>query len=210
MVFDFGGGTCDIALFRVAVPRPGEQLKAATLSVSRYHRLGGGDIDAAIVHEVLIPQLQEQNRLKRFDLSFEDKARGAAPALLALAEGLKVGLCSEIWRLKSLGRYEGMKGADIRKTRPGSTTCRLPSGPELVLSSPSLDVTRFDRVLAPFLDLDLRPIPASSSAAAASSRRWSRRSRDTSGTRRSSTSATRRSSRGRSPAGRPSTPCPWP
>jgi molecular chaperone DnaK (HSP70) len=44
LVFDFGGGTCDVAIFRLQFSGKKPTLKAATLAVSRYHRLGGGDI----------------------------------------------------------------------------------------------------------------------------------------------------------------------
>ncbi len=74
LVFDFGGGTCDTAVFRVTVPGPGDPLRAATLSVSRYHRLGGGDVDAAIVHQVLLPRLLSENGLAPHDLDFEEKS----------------------------------------------------------------------------------------------------------------------------------------
>jgi molecular chaperone DnaK len=63
------------------------------LSVSRYHRLGGGDIDRAIVHEVLQPQLLDQNKLDKFSLSFEEKRQKVQSALLTVAEALKHNMC---------------------------------------------------------------------------------------------------------------------
>ncbi len=63
MVFDFGGGTCDVAMFQLLPAKPGQPVRIAPLAVSRYHRLGGGDIDRAIVVDVLLPQLIEQNGL---------------------------------------------------------------------------------------------------------------------------------------------------
>lgn len=71
LIFDFGGGTCDVAVFELGIPQKGSPVKMAPLSVSRYHRLGGGDIDRAIVYDILIPQLLTQNKLSNFDLSFE-------------------------------------------------------------------------------------------------------------------------------------------
>jgi len=68
VVFDFGGGTCDVAVFRLHRPAGGSgQFNVEHLAVSRYYRLGGGDIDAAIVHEVLIPQLCQQNDINPID-----------------------------------------------------------------------------------------------------------------------------------------------
>ncbi len=160
LVFDFGGGTCDTAVFRVTLPAPGEPLRAATLAVSRYHRLGGGDVDAALVHQLLIPRLLDENGLGRHDLDYEEKARVVVPALLGVAEALKVGLCSEIRRLRGLGRREGADSSepdrsDVAKTLPGSYPCRLPDGRDLHLTSPRLTARELDAVLQPFLDEEL-------------------------------------------------------
>ena len=155
LVFDFGGGTCDTAVFRVTVPRPGEPLRAASLAVSRYHRLGGGDVDAAIVHKVLVPRLLAENALGPFDLDFEEKARSVVPALLGVAEALKVGLCSEIRRLRGLGRWDDADRSAVVKTQPGAHSCRLTDGRRLTLTSPALTARELDWVLQPFLDEDL-------------------------------------------------------
>lgn len=48
-MFDFGGGTCDIVIFSLSRTGSG-QLAVAPQSISQFHRLGGGDIDAAIVY----------------------------------------------------------------------------------------------------------------------------------------------------------------
>jgi molecular chaperone DnaK len=100
LVFDFGGGTCDVAVFKILLPGRRAQLKVAPLAVSRYHRLGGGDIDLAILHEVLIPQIVAQNGLAEHDLTFDDKHRVLAPAFLSVAEFLKISLCLTIAKLK--------------------------------------------------------------------------------------------------------------
>ena len=98
VVFDFGGGTCDIAVFKVD-PEP---MTIAALSVSRYHRLGGSDIDAAIVHQILIPQLIERNGVQLNDVTFSDRKLRLEPALLGIAETLKTQICEEIDRLQRL------------------------------------------------------------------------------------------------------------
>lgn len=155
LVFDFGGGTCDVAIFRVSIAKDGGQILMAPLTVSRYHRLGGGDIDAAIVHEVLIPQIVEQNHLPPFDLAYEDKAYSIAPAFLSIAEALKIGLCKEIARLKKLGKYpDGEDRKTVFKKNPGLSECRLKDGRVLSLQSPILDAVRFEALLQPFLDRD--------------------------------------------------------
>ena len=93
VVFAFGGGTCDVAVFSIHASEKEAPIKISPLSVSRYHRPGGGDIDRAILYDMLIPELVEQNGLGQFDLSFEDKKKFIEPALLSVAEALKISLC---------------------------------------------------------------------------------------------------------------------
>jgi molecular chaperone DnaK (HSP70) len=155
VVFDFGGGTCDVAVFRAHKHADGiGQLNVETLAVSRYHRLGGGDIDAAIVHDVLIPQLCKQNDIRPIDLSYEDKKLHIEPALLGLAEMLKVGLSIETRRLMSFEKYAKADKAHVVKTQPGVHHCML-GGRSLALSSSKLTASEFENVLRPFLDQDL-------------------------------------------------------
>jgi molecular chaperone DnaK len=153
LVFDFGGGTCDVAVFEVRFGAPRTAPTISPLAVSRYHRLGGGDIDTAIVHEILVPQVIEQNGLSEFDLSFDDKKNFVEPALLSVAEALKVGLCSEIRRLEAFGKYANADKASIVKVQPGLHRFRT-SRRELTLQSPRLTAAEFEKTLDPFLDDD--------------------------------------------------------
>ena len=49
------------------------KVKVASRSVSRFHRLGGGEIDLAVLHRVLVPQLLREKSLDEFALSFREK-----------------------------------------------------------------------------------------------------------------------------------------
>ena len=155
VVFDFGGGTCDVAVFRIQRNQDKiGSLNIAPLAVSRYHRLGGGDIDAAIVHEILIPQLCEQNNINLMDLKFSDKKHNIEPALLGVAEMLKEGLSIEIRRLKSFSKYDDQAKSRLTKTHPGTFYCRL-GKQTATLTSPKLTAKQFERILEPFFDQDL-------------------------------------------------------
>ena len=156
VVFDFGGGTCDVALFEMRPPKRGGRagIWVAPLAVSRYHRLGGGDIDRAIVVDVLIPQLLKQNELHGYALDYRAKADYVIPALLGCAESLKIGLCREIARLKKFGRYEEERTKLVQKN-PGVYPCTLRDRTTLRLQSPTLSVAEFETVLEQFLDRDL-------------------------------------------------------
>jgi hypothetical protein len=124
------------------------------LAVSRYHRLGGGDIDRAILFDALIPQLVEQNRINSVELSFDDKRYFIEPALLGVAEALKIGLCNEIARLRAFGQYDSSDKSKVVKTQPGSHACRVGER-VLQLNSPTLTAAQFEELLKPFLDTDL-------------------------------------------------------
>ncbi len=149
LVFDFGGGTCDVALFRLWSAREG--LQAEWLAVSRYHRLGGGDLDAAIVHEVLIPQVVAQQGWSPLDLSYEEKKRYLEPAYLELAETLKINLSREISRLQQFNKYETADKTQILVRQPGAYPCQLPTR-QVTLQAPILRASDFEALLAPFLD----------------------------------------------------------
>ena len=144
VVFDFGGGTCDVAVFRLRRFRQGRRGRRMA-GDSRYHRLGGCDIDAAIVHEALVPELCRQNEINPADLSFDDKKLRIEPALLGLAEMLKVGLCIETSRLRSFGKYEAADKEGIMKTQPGVHHCKL-GDRNLTLSSPRLTAAKFEEL----------------------------------------------------------------
>ena len=159
VVFDFGGGTCDVAIFNIHVPEPGGQLQIAPLAVSRYHRLGGGDIDLSIFHEVLVPQIIEQNNLQKYDLTFDDKHLVLAPTFLSVAESLKINLCMEITRLKQFGKYDSADKSQIytqlNQIFPSPRSpLQLEEGLTITLNSPRLTAQQFEKVLEPFLDED--------------------------------------------------------
>lgn len=153
LVFDFGGGTCDVAVLRVGAQPQGGGIEVGARAVSRYHRLGGGDIDRVIVYEELIPRLLEENGIGAFDLDFAAKKQALEPALLDLAEGLKEGLCREISRLQSFAKYEQERDGLVRRL-PETRTVTV-DGRELKLTKPELAATRFEELLEPFLDPDL-------------------------------------------------------
>lgn len=163
VVFDFGGGTCDVSVVEISkhageaeLPRLLPSLSDLTMShlaVSRYHRLGGGDIDAAIVHEILIPRLLAENDLGPLDIAFAQKKKGLEPQLLGKAEALKIAISSEINRLIAFGRYgESTDKAAVVVKQP-SVSCKLGEA-VYRLTDTSISAADFERILAPFLDTD--------------------------------------------------------
>lgn len=168
VVFDFGGGTCDVSVVEISKLEDKADCEASAphllpalsglsmshLAVSRYHRLGGGDIDAAIVHEVLIPRLLAENKLGPLDITFAQKKKGLEPQLLGKAEALKIAISSEINRLAAFGRYDDAADKAAIVVRQPSISCKLGSETVYRLSDPSISAAEFERVLAPFLETD--------------------------------------------------------
>ncbi len=139
LVFDFGGGTCDVAVFAVTFAR-NRRPQISPLAVSRYHRLGGGDIDRAIVYEELIPQLVAENGLSKHDLGYDAKRDVLEPLLISVAESLKI----------ELSRSPDLECATQKRTIKVEH-----DGRSLRLTNPKLTRARFDEIVEPFVDLDL-------------------------------------------------------
>lgn len=150
LVFDFGGGTCDIAVLALARGADG-LLAVAPRSISRFHRLGGGDIDAAIVYDVLIPQLITQNNLPPRTFGFAEKRNFLEPALRPIAEALKIGLCKEQARRASLGLT---KDPELKRQFPGRYTLTV-NDKSYELTAPVLSEQALTRVLQPFFDRNM-------------------------------------------------------
>lgn len=150
LVFDFGGGTCDIAVLSLVREADG-LLSVAPRSISRFHRLGGGDIDAAIVYDVLIPQLIAQNNLPPRTFGFAEKRNLLEPALRPIAEGLKIGLCKEQARRASLGLASD---PELKRQFPGRYTLTV-NDKTYELTSPVLSEKALAGVLQPFFDRNM-------------------------------------------------------
>lgn len=139
LVFDFGGGTCDVAVIAVTCAK-GRRPEISPLAVSRYHRLGGGDIDRAIVYEELISQVLSENGLTKHDLGYDAKRVGLEPVLVPIAEQLKVDLASD----------PDLERATVTRT------IRVEHGDRVLrLTNPTISRKRFDELVAPFIDPEL-------------------------------------------------------
>ena len=153
VVFDFGGGTCDVFVARLSPATSGGAFAIETRSVSRYHRLGGGDFDAAIIHNVLIPQLLKENELPPRHFEWTDRKKIIEPALRGCAEALKEGLCREISQLHLHGRYEAADKTKI-VARQAPTKVSV-GGKDYLLVHPELSATQWEEILKPFLDREM-------------------------------------------------------
>ena len=161
MVVDFGGGTCDVALLDASRAADGV-LSVARKGVSRFHRIGGSDVDLVIAAQVLMPLLLEENGIEPFALNYKLKRDFVLPALASLAEQLKKKLSDLVTHRIQLGTFNEDDPA-LRVTLP--TPFDVPTGhpeigvlrlaqPELTLAQMRSATKRFvsSTLLAPLTD----------------------------------------------------------
>lgn len=94
LVFDFGAGTCDISILELGKDNNG--LYSKNISISRFEKLGGNDIDKLIAVDILLPQLLEGSGLSTEDFRTKELNDLIIPKLLAASERLKVKLSENI------------------------------------------------------------------------------------------------------------------
>lgn len=87
MVFDFGGGTCDISLLEIGQSANGFFSK--NIAISKFTRLGGDDIDRYLTYHYLMPRFLEANGKKMEEFRTNEKKQ-IASALYKVAERLKI------------------------------------------------------------------------------------------------------------------------
>ena len=87
LVFDFGGGTCDISILEIGQSANGFFSK--NIAISKFTKLGGDDIDRYITYHYLMPRFLEANGKKKEQFRTNERKQ-IASALYKVAERLKI------------------------------------------------------------------------------------------------------------------------
>lgn len=87
LVFDFGGGTCDISILEIGKSTNG--IYSKNLSISKFTQLGGNDIDRYITYHYILPRFLEFNNKKLTDFRTPER-KAIASQLYKIAERLKI------------------------------------------------------------------------------------------------------------------------
>ncbi len=87
LVFDFGGGTCDISILEITKGAQGMQSK--DLAISKFANMGGIDVDRYITYHYLLPRFLKANNRKAEDFRLAEREQ-IATRLYKYAEELKV------------------------------------------------------------------------------------------------------------------------
>ena len=151
MVVDFGGGTCDVALFEINQVGEG-QIDIARKTVSRFHRLGGGDIDRALANEVLLPKLLKQNGLSMKDISYREKTDFLLPALSSIAEQLKKSISSTINNKILLNNFDADDENILAKLPHTQDFTVDKNGRKLSFAEPSLSLVEMSKALKSYFN----------------------------------------------------------
>ncbi|OFQ08376.1 molecular chaperone DnaK [Prevotella sp. HMSC073D09] len=87
LVFDFGGGTCDISILEIGQNANGFFSK--NIAISKFTKLGGDDIDRYLTYHYLMPRFLKANGKKMEHFRTNEKKQ-IASALYKVAERLKI------------------------------------------------------------------------------------------------------------------------
>ena len=145
-IFDFGAGTCDISILKIAIEDG--LISSQNLAISEFMALGGRDIDYAIATKVLLPQLCGDDKPENI-FSTEELNLLVIPRLCAQAEKLKI-QCSKLINQKGLKKVE-----DLAKNDKSIVGKRI--APILIkkknwkLDKPTISLSQFGEIMKPFL-----------------------------------------------------------
>lgn len=93
VVFDFGGGTCDISILEIGKSANG--LYSKNVAISKFTKLGGDDVDRYITYKYIMPRFFEFNKVKAGDFLTKER-QYIATQLYKVSERLKILLCRKI------------------------------------------------------------------------------------------------------------------
>jgi len=152
LVFDFGGGTCDLVVLKFRYDASQSTgIEVQPQSISPYQQIGGDTIDAAILEAVVWPQVCRQNRIDPDKLTANEQRW--------LADMLRYNVCE---RLKVLvnGRAAKLTVDQFRQEKWDGISERLPLDSYRDFSNKKLtgfaELSAGDlaEVLRPFLETD--------------------------------------------------------
>lgn len=152
LVFDFGGGTCDIAIF--SLNNCGRHLEITPRAVSRYYRLGGSDIDRSILYNLLLPKFFSENNLTEYDFDYDVKRNELEPQLINVAEVLKIDLCKKLSKKEMFKKVSEQQREQMVADYPQKVRVLVDSK-EYFFTSPKISLLEFEKILEPFLDEDI-------------------------------------------------------
>lgn len=161
LVYDYGGGTCDLSLVRAQLDESEVTgVRVTNLAISNYLLLGGDDVDRAVMRGVVWPQILERHG-EAGDLSEVDdieRRRIEDQLTFTAARDLKERISNRISRRrKAESRDSGdawdpftEKQVDLKESTGSKYPIEL-QGRTLSKSAFTITETQFREVMAPFM-----------------------------------------------------------
>jgi molecular chaperone DnaK (HSP70)/Flp pilus assembly protein TadD len=161
LVFDYGGGTLDLSLVRARFDMQNKTgLEVEHLAISEYRRLGGDDVDRAVMQEVVWPQIEEHLGHPRDKLSRDLRQMIEDTLTPTVARMLKEQICRKVSDIASEGKSR--RPREVEAIEPVQRTFeevrmprhfRITSGQFEALMRPFLAVPSEDEDKSPRLSL---------------------------------------------------------
>ena len=152
LVFDYGAGTCDLSLVRARFnPAKSNGLEVTNLAISPYRKLGGDDVDRAVMDKIVWPQIATE--AERASLPAEERRSLEDTLTGTVARGLKERICR---RVQSQFQQDGdwsVATSRIRETYPLESrflieSLQRPTPPQFTIWADG-----FAAVMAPFVEV---------------------------------------------------------
>ena len=161
LVFDYGAGTCDLSLVKARFnPDNANGLEVINLAISPYQKLGGDDVDRAVMQQVVWPQIATET--ERAVLTADERRLVEDTLTGTVARGLKERMCRSMEvRLREQG---GASPAASRISETYALEPRFSIG-SLKSQTPTqfrMTASEFALVMKPFVAV---PTPGSGEAA---------------------------------------------
>ncbi|MHB1414443.1 MAG: Hsp70 family protein [Chloroflexota bacterium] len=150
LIFDFGGGTCDVSVIDVSFAPVSRRVHLRNLAISRFEQLGGDDIDQHLVHTYLKEMFYQRSGTTERDWGFGERRFSIWSQLARIAELLKVRLCNEVDKeVQTRGWPQGRaRAVEIAMPPQPINTSRG----VVTMDKLTLDFARLSDAMAPFLD----------------------------------------------------------
>lgn len=111
LVFDFGGGTCDISMLEIGINANGFFSK--NIAISKFTKLGGDDIDRYITYHYLMPRFLEANGIGKERFRTNER-KMIASALYKVAERLKILINKKLALMTQDFKIPDIKDSDVK------------------------------------------------------------------------------------------------
>jgi molecular chaperone DnaK (HSP70) len=150
LVFDFGGGTCDISIIDVSYSPVRKAITLKNIAISRFEKLGGDDIDNHLVHKYLKEQFYEVSGYEEKEWSYAERQYRIWSQLSKIAELLKIRFSEELEAVSQMTTWDMEKLKDISISIPPQTVNT--SRGDIVMPDLWLNWETFNDLLQPFID----------------------------------------------------------